>query len=259
MPSTPEIAPEIASAALTTKLTERLEVAEGTMAFRFAKPHGWIFKAGQSLDMTLLEPPETDSEGNTRAFSVTSAPHEPMLMVATRMRNTAFKRVLKSMPLGSEVKIEGPFGSFCLHNNAARPAVILAGGIGITPFRSIVLHAAKEKLPHRILLFYSNRRPEDAAFLEELQSLQERNAKYKLIATMTKIQNSRRPWKGETGPINKDMLDRHFPDRIALGREGVAAIYYVAGPPAMVNGLRAMLAGAGVDTDDIRTEEFAGY
>ena len=84
------------------------------------------------------------------------------------MSDTAFKRVLKTMPLGTEVRIVGPFGSLILHQNADRPAVFLAGGIGITPFRSMLLQATEQKLPYHLILFYSNRRPEDAAFLEEL-------------------------------------------------------------------------------------------
>jgi ferredoxin-NADP reductase len=139
---------------LLSKLVSRYEVAERTTAFRFEKPSSWIFKAGQYLDMTLLDPSETDAEGNTRTFSIASSPHEETLMVATRMRDTAFKRVLKTTPLGSAVKIEGPSGSLTLHNNVARTAVFVAGGIGITPFRSIVFRAAKEKLPHRIFLFW---------------------------------------------------------------------------------------------------------
>ena len=126
------------------RLAERHEVAERTMAFQFEKPAGWTFKAGQFIDITLLNPSETDAEGNTRGFSLSSAPHEPRIMVTTRLRDTAFKRVLRNMPLYSEVKIEGPFGNLTLHNNASRPAVLLAGGIGITPFRSIMVHAAKE-------------------------------------------------------------------------------------------------------------------
>ena len=110
------------------KLLSRHEVAENTTAFRFEKPHNWTFKAGQCLDMTLLEPPETDSEGNTRTLSIASGPHEETLMVATRMRDTAFKRVLGEMPLGSAVKIEGPSGDLTLHNNAARTAALVAGG-----------------------------------------------------------------------------------------------------------------------------------
>ena len=97
-----------ASPGFMCKLKDRKEVAEGTMAFRFEKPSGWTFNAGQYLDMTLLDPSETDSEGNMRSFSIASAPHEETLMVATRMRDTAFKRVLRTMPLGTTVKIEGP-------------------------------------------------------------------------------------------------------------------------------------------------------
>jgi ferredoxin-NADP reductase len=156
------------------------------------------FKAGQYLDMTLLDPSETDSEGNVRSFSIASAPHEETLMVATRMRDTAFKRVLRTMPFGTAVKIDGPSGDLILQNDSTRAVVFLAGGIGITPFRSIVQWAAKDKLPNRIVLFYSNRRPEDAAFLAELQSLERDNPNYKLVASMTKIGKSYKPWRGET-------------------------------------------------------------
>ena len=234
------------------KLKSRQEVAEGTMAFQFEKPAGWTFKAGQFIDITLLEPSETDAEGNTRGFSIASAPHEETIMVATRMRDTAFKRVLKILPLDTAVKIEGPFGNLTLHNNAARPAVLLAGGIGITPFRSILFRAANEKLPHRIFLFYSNRRPEDAPFLGSLQQLENENPNYKLIATMTGMENSHQPWDGETGLINGEMLARYL-------QNAVLPIYYIAGPAGMVKGLHTMLNDAGVDDDDIRTEEFVGY
>jgi ferredoxin-NADP reductase len=242
----------VASLGFMCKLKDRKEVAEGTIAFRFEKPSGWTFKAGQFVDMTLLDPSETDSEGNTRGFSIASGPHEETLMVATRMRNTAFKRVLKSMPLGTAVKVEGPFGNLTLHNNAARTAVFLAGGIGITPFRCILFRAAREKLPHRIFLFFSNRRPEDAPFLQELQALERENPNYKLIATMTQMEKSNQPWHGETGLINKELLSRYL-------KNVASPIYYIAGPPEMVKGLHEVLNKGGVDDDDIRTEEFAGY
>jgi ferredoxin-NADP reductase len=234
------------------KLKRRTEVAEGTMAFSFEKPAGFLFKAGQFLEFTLMSPPETDAEGDGRAFSIASAPHEEMLMIATRMRDTAFKRVLGSMPLESEVKVEGPFGDLVLHNNQARAAVFLAGGIGITPFRSMVVRAAKEQLPHHLFLFYSNRRPEDAPFLEELKGLERANPKFKFVGTMTEMAKSRRSWDGETGFLDYKMLSRYL--------QGAASpIYYIAGPPAMVTALRDMLNHAGVDDDDIRVEEFSGY
>jgi ferredoxin-NADP reductase len=241
-----------ASPGFICKLKDRKEVAEGTTAFRFEKPSGWTFKAGQYLDVTLLDPSETDSEGNMRSFSIASAPHEETLMVATRMRDTAFKRVLRTMPFGTAVKIEGPSGDLILQNDSTRAAVFLAGGIGITPFRSIVRWAAKEKLPQRVFLFYSNRQPKDAAFLAELQSLEKDNPKYKLIASMTEMEKSHQPWNGETGLINQEMLGRHLKD-------AVSPIYYIAGPPAMVKGLQEMLREARIKDDDIRAEEFAGY
>jgi ferredoxin-NADP reductase len=94
---------------------------------------------------------------------------------ATRMRDTAFKRVLKTMEIGTEVSLDAPYGSFTLHNNPKIPAVFLTGGIGVTPVRSIVLQAAHDNLPHKIFLFDSNRRPEDAAFLNELMEAPEKN------------------------------------------------------------------------------------
>jgi NADH-quinone oxidoreductase subunit F len=72
------------------------------------------------------------------------APREPTIMVTTRLRDSAFKRALRTMALGSEAKLEGPFGNLALYNNAARPAVFLAGGIGVTPFASIAVRAATE-------------------------------------------------------------------------------------------------------------------
>lgn len=235
-----------------SRLIRQQKIAEGTMSFCFDKPKDWLFKAGQFVDITLIDPQETDAEGNTRGFSIASAPHEDFLMVATRMRDTAFKRVLSKMALGTKVKIEGPFGNLTLHNNVERAAVLLAGGIGITPFRSIIVRAAKEKLPHRIFLFFSNRRPEDAPFLQELQELESVNPNYKLVATMTKSETSNDSWSGETGWINREMILRHVKDELA-------PIYYIAGPPNMVRGVHEMLNTMGVDDDDIRTEEFAGY
>ena len=150
------------------------------------------------------------------------------------------------------MKIEGPFGNLLLHNKPERPAVFLAGGIGITLVRSIVQQAAHEKMPHRVFLFYSNRRPEDAAFLRELETLQGRNPHFKLIATMTGMAKSSRPWNGETRLINKDMLARHLSDLLS-------PVYFVTGPRAMVAAMRTMLNGCSVANEDIRTEEFAGY
>jgi ferredoxin-NADP reductase len=234
------------------KLKGRQEIASGTMAFHFEKPEGFSYKAGQFGDFTLADPPETDAEGNTRGFSLASAPCEDDLMVATRMRDTAFKRVLKTLALGTEVALDAPWGSFTLHGDASIPAVFLSGGIGVTPIRSIVLQAAHDKLPHKIVVFDSNRRPEDAAFLDELAAAQARNPNFTLVATMTEMEKSSRPWKGETGFITKAMLLKSIGD---LERP----IFYISGPRAMVAAMRKILEDSGVKDDKIRTEEFSGY
>ncbi len=235
-----------------TRLRNRFLVAERTMAFQFEKPSHFTFRAGQWIDITLPHPSETDAKGNVRGFSIASAPHEDLLLVATRLRDTAFKRELAKMPLNSMLQIEGPGGNLALHNNPVRTALFLAGGIGVTPIRSILFRAAKEKLPHQILFFYSNRRPEDAPFLGELTQLQRENPNYTLIATMTQMDKSCQPWTGETGHIDQAMLSKY------LGA-AKSPIYYVVGPPGMVSGVHALLNQTGVDDDDIRAEDFGGY
>ncbi len=234
------------------RLLERQEVADRTFALWFEKPPGFEFRAGQFVDLTLIDPPETDLAGTTRSFTVASAPGDDRLRIATRLRDTAFKRSLARLPVGAEVLIEGPLGSFTLHNNPARPAVFLAGGIGVTPFLSIVRDAYHRRLPHTLFLFYSNRRPEDAPFLEELQELQQQHPPFRLVATITKPESSTVSWQGETGYLTAELLRKYLPSL-----EG--PVYYIAGPPAMVGAMRQMLQQAGVDPDDIRSEDFAGY
>ena len=243
---------EIPIVGYESKLLSRGDVAEGTMAFHFERPSEFNFKAGQFADVTLTGPPETDGKGNTRTFSIASPPFENELVFTIRMRDTAFKRSLKKVPLATAVNIGSAAGSFTLHKNPARPAVFLAGGIGITPFLSILRQAQHDRLPHELYLFYSNRRPEDAPFLDTLQNMEKTNPNFHLICTMTEMSKSKKEWKGETVPIDQDMLSRHL-----ATLQG--PIYYSAGPPAMVAGMRAMLVSAGVNEDDIRTEDFAGY
>lgn len=232
------------------KLAGREELAEGTLAFRFEKPAGFRFKAGQAIVLELLDPPPEDGQ-KRRTFSLVSAPFESTLAIATRMRDTAFKRALKALPDGASLKLTGPIGQFNLAD-AARPAVFIAGGIGITPFMSMLRQAARDHAPHSLLLLYSNRRPEDAAFLGELQELERQNGNFRLVATMTEMSKSARKWGGQTGFVDADLIKR------AAGRL-TAPIYYVVGPPAMVAAMQETLRRTGVADDDIRSEEFYGY
>jgi ferredoxin-NADP reductase len=238
--------------AYETRLVRRETVAEETMAFYFERPAGFAYEAGQHATVRVLDPTDIDGFGVSRTFTFASAPHEPELMIATRMRDTAFKRTLRSAPLGLRIGLDGPDGVVLLEEDAARPAVFIAGGIGVTPFLSIARRAAKVRLPQRIHLFYSNRRPEDAPFLEELRDLQRANANFRLIPTMTQMHNSRLPWEGETGPIREELLARHLPDL-------KSPVYYLAGPPGMAMGMQVLLDRLGIAESDVRGEEFYGY
>lgn len=232
------------------KLLSRASVAEDTMAFHFEKPRGFEYRAGQFGDFTLIDPPQTDAEGNTRGFSLASAPDDPDLMVATRMRSTAFKRVLKNLPIGTEVVLDAPYGDFTLHKTQTTPAVYLTGGIGITPVRSIIATATRQKLPQKIILFYSNRTSQSAAFTTDLQAFSAQNPNFTFVPVIT---DGKAPaGKGETGLIDRAMLERHVASL-------QTPIYYLSGPASMVAAMRRILTDAGVNEDNIRTEEFSGY
>lgn len=235
-----------------TRLLEKIVEADGVMSFRFEKPEGFEYTAGQFADYTLLDPPETDAEGNIRGFTLSSAPYEPFLMATTRMRDTAFKRVLRDAAIGIELELDAPYGSFTLHNKVARPAVFLTGGIGITPARSIALQSVHDATGHRIIVFCSSKSPDGTVFLDELTQLDRSNDTVTFVPTMTRPDDLEQPWDGETGHIDAAMLSRYIDDLSA-------PIYYLCGPGPMVKAMRTMLDGAGIDSDDIRTEEFTGY
>jgi ferredoxin-NADP reductase len=234
------------------KLRAARQVAAGTMAFHFDKPAGFVFKPGQAVDLVLPAARGADGEALRHAFSVVSAPFEDELVIATRMRDSAYKRALAAMPVGSRAVVEGPFGSLTLHRDRSRGAVFVAGGIGITPFMSILRQAARDPLSRSLALVYSNRRPEDAAFLAELQQLERDKRSFRLLATMTDMARSTASWSGETRRVDGAL--------VASAAEGMTSpIHYLVGPPAMVEGVRKALAQAGIDDDDVRSEEFYGY
>lgn len=234
------------------KLTERDEIAADTMAFHFEKPAGFSFKPGQAVDLVLTSRSGSDAQSPRHTFSLVSAPFQDELTVATRMRDSEFKRALSRLAIKSSARLEGPFGSLTLHTDRTRPAVFIAGGIGITPFMSMLRQAARDESPQRLILLYSNHCPEDAAFLTELQQLEQQNRSFRLLATMTQMDRSRHSWQGQTSRIDAQMLKK-------VGSELPAPIYYVAGPPSMVGAMREALGRVGIPDDDIRGEEFYGY
>jgi len=238
---------------MKTRLVETRPIADQTAAFVFEFSDApFAFKAGQTCDVTLPAPKYQDAKGSTRTFSITSSPADlPRIMFATRLTGSAFKRSLVEAEAGTEVDIEGPFGSFTLHQNAKRPAVLLAGGIGVTPFRSIIKDAVERKLPHRLTLVHSNRNAASTAFLGDFEIWAQDAPNFQFVPTLTE------PAPGEAWPYSTGLIDARFlSSRLADAAE---TIFYIAGPIAFVKAMQEILPAVGADPDNIRAEEFAGY
>jgi ferredoxin-NADP reductase len=233
-------------------LVDRQRIARDTMAFWFdTNDASFAFRPGQHADFTFARPCDGSKSENSRTFSLASSPHDKSpIMIAMRLRKTAFKSALKAAAMGTRFIVSLPRGSFTLHRDVTRPAVFLAGGIGITPVRSILQCAAQERLPHKLYLFYSNREANDAAFIEELESMSAQSPNFTLIPTVTGHRTI--AW-----PYEKDHINRHMLTRYLFGLQG--PIYYIAGPSGMVTAMTEVLTSAGVSPDDMKTEEFGDY
>lgn len=232
------------------KLIKKEEVANGTMAFHFEKPADLEFRAGQFCDLTLIDPPETDAEGNVRGFSLVTSPFEDDIVIATRMRDTAFKRVLNNLQIGAEVKFDGPYGDYTLHKNEATPAVFIIGGIGVTPVRSIIAQATHDKTSHKIILIHSSRTPSDIPFLKDFEELAKQNDNFTYVPVAS--DDAPEDWQGARGKVDEALVKKYVEDF-------TSPKFYLSGPEGMVKAMRQLLVDAQADEDNIKTEEFSGY
>lgn len=232
-------------------IKEKREVAEGTLLVLFDLLGREVdFKPGQYFWVTLLDPPYEDEKGSRRHLSVVSSPNERgVLGLCTRLRDSAFKRSLADLPLGAEVEVEEPKGSFLLPEDTDQRYVFIAGGIGITVFRCMLRYIAEERLSHSVTLVYSNRDRGSAAFFDELLELEHDNPNLQLVLTMTDDP----AWDGESRRIGAELLKDH------LGVELESLTYLIAGPPLMVEGVVEMLQAAGVPETRLRPDRFSGY
>jgi ferredoxin-NADP reductase len=233
------------------RIKEKRDVAKGTLMVVFDLLGEEVdFQPGQYFWVTLLDPPYDDEKGPKRHISVVTSPTERgVLGLATRLRDSAFKRSLAELPEGAEVEVEHPKGSFVLPEETDRPYVFIAGGIGITVFHSMLRYIADKGLPHRVTLVYSNRDRQSTSFYDELREFEADNPNLEVVFTMTEDPG----WEGETRRIDAEMLRDH------LGEELDSYTYLVAGPPAMVNGVVETLEGAGIPEDQVRPARFSGY
>jgi ferredoxin-NADP reductase len=236
---------------MQARVKEKIEVAKGTLMVTFDLLGEEIdFKPGQYFFVTLPDIGHQDEKGLRRHISVVTSPNEKgTLGLATRMRDSAFKQTLREVPVGTKVEVESPKGDFVLPDETKRPLVLVAGGIGITVFRSMLLYIREEGLAHRVTLVYSNRDRESTAFLDELQALEQQIPDFRLILTMTEDPG----WEGE-----KRMVDaQFFKDHLEEDLDGYT--FLVAGPPAMTESVQSALEEAGVRPANVIAESYSGY
>lgn len=155
-------------ARMTAKLAKREKIADATYAFTI-EPSGppFSYKAGQTIDLTYPGLSRQDAAGNRRTFSIANAPGYGALLVATRVRGSALKQGLVEAPIGADLEIDGPYGNFTLPQKPS-DVFLLAGGVGVTPFRSMIEDTLERSLDHTLSLIHSSRTPEETPFLEEL-------------------------------------------------------------------------------------------
>jgi ferredoxin-NADP reductase len=180
---------------------EKREVAEQTLLAIFEvgadRPD---FRPGQYFWVELPDRGHHDDKGLRRHISIVTSPTEQgVLGLATRLRDSAFKQTLAELQVGDEVQVEEPKGTFVLPQDSGREYVFVAGGIGITVFRSMLRYIADMELPYRVTLVYSNRNRASAAFLDELQELEGRIPGLTVILTMTDEPD----WGGETRHVDE--------------------------------------------------------
>lgn len=236
---------------MRAKIKEKRQVAKGTLLVLFDLLGEELdYRPGQYFWVELLDPPYQDEKGPRRHISAVTSPTERgVIGLCTRIRDSAFKRSLSELPVGADVEVEPPKGKFVLPEDASRPLVFVAGGIGITAFRSMLRYIQDKGLPHRVTLIYSNRDRESTAFLDELEEIERSNPNIRLIVTMTNDAG----WTGERRRVDASFFEEY------LGGESSDARYMVAGSPAMAKAATEELQKAGVDEQLISTDSFTGY
>jgi glycine betaine catabolism B len=261
------------SSNFSLSLTEKQKI-EGTdiMTFKFTKDEYTEYKAGQ-FAFFPLDNVNNDSRGPVRHFSLTSSPTEDALIISTRIRDTPYKQRMSTIQEGEQVKVSKPQGNFVLHDDYSKPAIFLSGGIGVTPFRSMIKYATDKQLPLKITMFDSNRNMQNILYKDEFDKWAAQNQNLKIVYTITEEEKdteqeqhrmadvsgnateTKGNWSGERGRIDRTMIERH------LSKEEISnAIFYICGPPGMINALEGLLQKQfQIQEGRIKVEEFTGY
>jgi glycine betaine catabolism B len=214
-------------------------------SYRFARPEGFDYKPGQFMLYTI----KGGAKELMHAFSFSSSPTElDYIEFTKKFTANEYSVALKNMKLSDVATVEAPFGKFTFEGEYPKIA-LLTGGIGITPFRSIIKYCSDKRLSTSIILFYGCRSPSDIAFKTDLDQLQTQNPNFKTIY----IVNVPNPeWKGSVGNINEEMIKKEMPDY-------KDRVFYACGPPGMVAAMTNLIQGLAIPESALKLENFAGY
>lgn len=225
----------------TINFLETIRRTPWATSFRFTRPDGLLFQAGQYIILDL------GGQDLTHPLSLSDGPEEKQFLEITkRMSDSSFSKKLLTLVSGDEVNIKGPMGTF-FPDSTDRPLIFLAGGIGITPIRSILKQLEGEEVERKIILLYGNENEEDIAFGRELERVL--LADFRLVHVLQKAKES---FSGYRGFINGDIISSEVesPEK---------AFFMISGPPAMLKAMQAQLQELQVPESSIKTDIFFGY
>lgn len=232
------------------RLLHKEHIARDTWLFAFEKPKEFFFKPGQYVTITL---PLANGKTDSRDMSIASSPLQKELWIVTKKRSPAseFKKILLQQRAGSSIVIEGPAGGFILHEKDTLPKVFFSGGIGITPFYSMLKHASDKKIFMPLTLIASFSSQEEMIFFDELMAIANKNKNITVIYTISHPERSP-SWSGEKGRISDKLIQKYIKNIQACNP-------MIAGSPAMVDDVNMMLLDIGVPLEKIRLDYFTGY
>ena len=231
------------------------QVAKDTFAFYFDRVkrtfghlEDWDFYPGQYIQM-MLPNENSDNRGTMRYFTISSSPlDKKYLRVLTKVIQSTFKMTLAALKPGQVVSFFGPNGDFYLREKKSEH-VLLAGGIGMTPFISMLEYATVKNLKNQITLFVAFSTPDEMIFFNQLIKISDEHENINVIYTITKPSTV---WTGETGRISSELIKKNIIDVIK-------PLYYITGPPLMVEATVKMVQEIGISEDQIFQEHFSGY
>lgn len=234
---------------LETEVIDIINRAPGVKSFRFGVKEDIDFKPGQFFFVGI----DVDGAERTKHFSFSNSPTEKGYVEFTkRMTESRFSKALDTLKKGDRAKLKLPYGSFTFEGEYDKIA-FLSGGIGITPIRSISRYATDKALRTNMALIYGNNREEDIIFRKDLDDIESRNKNLRIVYTLTAPDIDRRKWHGRTGYIDDSMIREEIPDY-------KDRIFYLCGPPAMVENLKRTLKDKlGLSNEKIKIENFTGY